>query len=329
MTVTSLLVIVPCHNEEQVIARKLRNLATVEGSPRVVVVDDGSSDATAERAGELCEELFDVGRAAVVRNDGTPGKSGAIARGLAELEGEALVVLTDADVVFEAWALVNLAAAFERDPRLGMACGAQRFVTELSDTTIGDEAGGLYDRWTAAVRALESRFGALVSVHGQLLAWRASLGIAPTPGMAADDLDLMLQVRGHGARIQLVPDAFFYEERPGPSAEREAQALRRARAYVQFLDHPRIGELSGLHGAFYRFVPTATPRLVPVALLLLSGVLLFTLGPMAAASVIVLAFALLATPVGRRFVSLLRVIVSAVHAEASGGMTDRWETARN
>ena len=43
------------------------------------------------------------------------------------------------------------------------------------------------------MRAFESRFGKLFSVHGQLMAWRSCLGILPTPGYAADDLDLMLQ----------------------------------------------------------------------------------------------------------------------------------------
>jgi len=44
-----------------------------------------------------------------------------------------VIVLTDADVVIAPEALVELARAFEREPRLGMATGSQRFVDSLCD----------------------------------------------------------------------------------------------------------------------------------------------------------------------------------------------------
>ncbi|HVS19047.1 MAG TPA: glycosyltransferase, partial [Planctomycetota bacterium] len=209
-------VIVPCRDEAAVIARKLANLALARWPEaarqhRLVVVDDGSLDDGPAIAREACARLFDPRsvRAEVVANTVRPGKAGAILTGLRELaQGGApdLVVLTDADVVAEPEALRDLALAFERDPGLGLACAAQRFVEDLAaDGTcraadLGEPraAGGLYDAWTARVRALESRVGALFSVHGQLCAWRTSLGLAPGEGIAADDLDLMLQARCAG-----------------------------------------------------------------------------------------------------------------------------------
>jgi len=173
-------------------------------------------------------------------------------------------------------------------------------------------------------------------VHGQLLAWRAGLDLAPTPGMAADDLDLMLQARGQGARVERVPSALFYEARPRDPAERGAQALRRARAYVQFLEHPRIAELSTrggsldrLQGQAYRTLPTASPWLLPLLAVLLVAVTGLTLGAGVATGVLLLLLALAASPVGRRLIALLRVIAAARRREAADGMTDRWETARH
>jgi glycosyltransferase involved in cell wall biosynthesis len=209
----------------------------------VVVVDDGSEDGTAEKAR--------AAGARVVRNRERPGKPGALRTGIAELAGCELLVLTDADVLLEPRALSELAAAFEREPGLAMACGAQRF-------TNGSTA---YDRWTARVRRLESRCGMLFSVHGQLLAWRAALDLVPTLGIAADDLDLMLQARRRG-RVRLVDSAVFLEEKCAPGPLADEQALRRARAYVQFVRAQRAG-LSGAAGwlqwQFYRRVPLLVP----------------------------------------------------------------------
>jgi hypothetical protein len=237
-------------------------------------------------------------------------------------------------VVLDPEALIRLSAAFERDPSLGMACGAQRFVDDVEGARA--PAMGLYDRVTARVRALESRAGLLVSVHGQLLAWRAELGLTPTPGMAADDLDLMLQARASGARIERVEGALFYEARPSDPEERAGQALRRARAYVQFLEHPRIAELSGrggvlerLQGWAYRTLPTAAPWLLPLAVALLFALACWLLGPRPGSGVLLLLLAAAASPVGRRLIALLRVIAAARRSEAAGGMTDRWETARH
>ena len=340
---TSLLVLVPCRNEARVIARRLRNLALCEWPEserphRVVVIDDHSSDGTAAVAARAAAELPQLA-ISVVAGTGRPGKSAAIARGLAEIKGEELIVLTDADVLFERRALVQLAQAFAADSRLGMACGAQRFVPELPASGAPDprapSAAGLYDRLTALVRTLESRFGALVSVHGQCLVWRADLGLAPTPGMAADDLDLMLQARAAGARIERVAGAVFCEEKTPSGPDAEAQALRRARAYVQFLGHARIAELSGRGGAFrrlqgwcYRYLPTAAPWLAPLVALASLAALSRALGTPAAAWGLLALLLLLASPVGRRLIALLRVIALAARAEAGAGMSDVWETAR-
>ena len=233
-----LAVLIPCHNEAEVIARKLRNLALCEwpetDEPHlVVVIDDGSDDATAEVArAELAvfERKTSAGAsvdARVIANDVRGGKTGAIEAGLRVVAGRCdLIVLTDADVVLGPAALLALARAFERDPRLAMATGTQRFVRSLCDDgTLRASGGGtlaaepsFYDWAAAQVRRLESRFGLVFSVHGQLMAWRERLALVPTAGVAADDLDLMLQARAEGQRIEQVAGATFCEVRaPTPA----------------------------------------------------------------------------------------------------------------
>ncbi|HVS17373.1 MAG TPA: glycosyltransferase [Planctomycetota bacterium] len=342
-------VLVPCRNEERVIARKLTDLLAqrwpdAARAHRVVVVDDQSEDATAELARALAPRFAARGIALdVVPNRARPGKSGAIRCALEELGASVdVAVLTDADVVLAEGALTALARAFAREPRLGMASGSQRFVVavEAGGRAPRGEAStaGLYDRITAWVRALESRAGRLFSVHGQLLALRTDLGIAPTAGFAADDLDLMLQVRLAGARVELARGARFLEVKTPPGPAREAQALRRARAYVQFLGHPRMGELARLGGpparlqvALYRHAPLWAPRAWPLLVLATAAcvwVLLLTLGAPAALGFLGGVVLTLQLGVGRRLTDLLDVIRRAELEEARASLADRWETPR-
>jgi glycosyltransferase involved in cell wall biosynthesis len=348
-----LAVLIPCHNEAAVIVRKLRNLAAAEypGSDEphvVVVIDDGSSDATAGLArAELAVLAPKSGAAArvetsVIRNDVRPGKSGAIEAGLRAVAGRCdVVVLTDADVLIEPQALVELARAFERDPRLGMATGAQRFVRSLSDDgTLHGASGSALERepsfydWAAAcVRKLESRVGLVFSVHGQLMAWRESLALVPTAGIAADDLDLMLQVRSKGERIEQVARAVFCEVRAPKGDARRQQGVRRARAFHQFLRHPRIGELrergswlARRQAALYLQAGRARG---PWALLVLGSIFLagWHFGPQAAIAVTIFDALLFLPPW-----ILMRIVRSRMEVaealEARSRMPERWETAR-
>jgi len=346
---TTLGVIVPCRNEAAVIGRKLRNLAVCEWPAstrphRIVVVDDRSVDATTERArAELA--AFAPARVSVeVTDNGVRrGKTGAIEQGLRALGDTVdVIVLTDADVVLHPQAPVALGLAFERDARLGMACGAQRFVESLSD---GGEpralcghrlrrSDTLYDRVTALVRAVESRAGLLFSVHGQLMAWRRDLDLHPTAGIAADDLDLMLQVRVRRLRIERIAEARFLEVRPPRGEERERQSIRRARAYVQFLQHPRLRELTRTGPWFARthaWLYLQPDRgMLPWTMVVLFVALVVSsyAGWMKWGWIVPLVAGLVSAPFGLMLWRIHRRIALARFMEACWPMRDRWETAR-
>lgn len=340
-------ILIPCRDEARVIERRIANLAlsrwpASERPHALVVVDDHSTDGTLELARKSLAKHFggrsDVDARAVESSE-RPGKSGAIVRGLAELDGRCdVIVLTDADVCAGESALAELARAFEGEPALGMACGAQVFVKSLAadglcqaeDWAPLERVDGRYDRWTAKVRAFESRSGRLFSVHGQLLAWRASLALVPAHGIAADDLDLMWKARSSGACVRLVPAARFFEVKPPAGPEREQQALRRARAFLQCMPTlragPKIDALSRLQLALYRYGPRAAPW-ATLALALLTVSALVAL--MSAEMVLIAALLLTLTwRLGRGFASVLRTIARAGRAQAAQSLTDRWETLR-
>jgi len=342
-------VLIPCRDEAAVIRRRLASLARsrwpeARAPHRLLVIDDGSCDGTAGIARAAAEEFFEAGggvRVEVLASGARPGKAGALSAGLARLEGEVdLIVLTDADVVNEPEALEELTIALESDTRLGMVSGAQVLVHDLAedgrclaaDLGASRPEGDFYDRWTAAVRRLESRKGRLFSVHGQLLAWRAGLGLAPAPGVAADDLDLMLQVRSLGLGVALVGSARFLEEKTPRGPRARAQDLRRARAYIQALGREGVGFGGGLIDRLqwwaYRHVPLATPWLA-LALTLAAAVWgHVSMGPGALVAAGAVGALALLVPAPRRALSMLLTIARATLMEAHSPLPDHWEMKR-
>jgi len=328
-------VLVPCRNEERVIARRLANLLASEwpesaGAHTLLVVDDGSEDQTVRTAREVTEPASSSALTCeVIENAHAPGKNGAIRTGLERLAAAAdVVVLTDADVVTDLSALAAIAHAFEEEPLLGMASGVQSLHASLpSDGSLpeAETAMGLYDSWTRAVRRMESKGGRLFSVHGQLLAWRLELGLSPR-ALVADDLELMLELRRRypSHKVRMIEEARFHEER---SPERGAQDLRRARAYLQaapFMDAPALG----VQGWLYRRLPPVAPALSLVALLFACACAWIAWGLMGLGAVLSAVCLLSVHPAVRRVVSLLWVIQSARRAERVAGLGVTWETSR-
>ena len=86
-------VIVPVYNEAGTIRELLRRLRAAPFPKQIIVVDDGSTDGTAEiLAGETDITL--------VTHDGNRGKGAAIRSGIAQAEGQ-VVIIQDADLEYD------------------------------------------------------------------------------------------------------------------------------------------------------------------------------------------------------------------------------------
>lgn len=97
----SLSVVVPAYNEEPVIAHCVRRLNDVLGGAfeafEIIVVDDGSTDGTAQVLAELTRS---VPRLVVLHNNENRGLGSAVRKGLDQATGE-IVLYTDADLPFD------------------------------------------------------------------------------------------------------------------------------------------------------------------------------------------------------------------------------------
>jgi cellulose synthase/poly-beta-1,6-N-acetylglucosamine synthase-like glycosyltransferase/peptidoglycan/xylan/chitin deacetylase (PgdA/CDA1 family)/spore germination protein YaaH len=203
-------VIVPAHNEEKVIVRTIAALLRSD-YPRfdVIVVDDGSTDATADRVSEA------FGRDARVRLfvQENSGKAGALNSGLEQSVSEIIIAL-DADTLFDRDTMRKLVRHFE-EKEVGAVAG---------NTKVGNRVN-LLTRWQAleyvTSQNLDRRaFDALnciTVVPGAVGAWRRDL-IQEVGGFTndtlAEDTDLTISIRRLGYDIVYEDEALAYTEAP-------------------------------------------------------------------------------------------------------------------
>ena len=91
--------LVPAFDEESTIAGVLVRVAALDLNTEIVVVDDGSSDATAVAVERLAGELGGE-RLRLLRHERNRGKGAAIRTGLSAARGE-IVVIQDADLEYD------------------------------------------------------------------------------------------------------------------------------------------------------------------------------------------------------------------------------------
>ena len=191
-------VVICAHNEGARIGAKLESvLAATKSQARVIVADDGSTDDTAAVAARFPEvELHRLPRG---------GKAAALNR-IVPRDGDAVLVMTDADPLFDADTLPNLLAPFA-DPRVGAVAG--RVETLKSKVKLaGFDA--LFRRYESALRQAESDLFGCVSADGGLYAIRARL-MPHVPADVTDDFYISTAAVAAGYRIAYADGARVWE----------------------------------------------------------------------------------------------------------------------
>jgi cellulose synthase/poly-beta-1,6-N-acetylglucosamine synthase-like glycosyltransferase/peptidoglycan/xylan/chitin deacetylase (PgdA/CDA1 family) len=204
----SVAVVVPAYNEAVVIARTVRSLAASNyPSFEVVVVDDGSTDGTAE----LVESLG-LERVRVVRQENA-GKAAALNTGIRATTGE-VIVMVDADTLFEAETLTRLVQPLA-DPAVGAVSG---------NTKVGNR-GTLLGHWQHIEYVmgfnLDRRMYAVLecipTIPGAVGAFRrdALEAVGGVSGATlAEDTDVTLAIGRSGRRVVYVEEARAWTEAP-------------------------------------------------------------------------------------------------------------------
>ncbi|HEX6388172.1 MAG TPA: glycosyltransferase family 2 protein [Solirubrobacteraceae bacterium] len=209
----SVAVVVVSWNTRELLARCLDSL---HGLAEVIVVDNGSTDGSADVVPEW---------ARLVRLEENLGYGPAVNRGVAETDA-AFVAAANSDLVFAPGAIDALLAAAARHPNAGAFAprlvlpdgrtqhSVHPFPTlpRLAAFNLGLTSIGLGDRLTIEGHTDLDRERAVDWAHGAFLmvcreAWDAVGGFDEEQWMYAEDLDLGWRLRQAGYATVYVPDA--------------------------------------------------------------------------------------------------------------------------
>ena len=206
-------VLIPAYNEEKVIARTIRSvMMSTYKNIRIIVIDDGSTDATYKVATETYAKDIAEGRLTVLTKP-NGGKAEALNYAL-ETTDEEVYVGIDADGVIAHDAITRLVCHFA-NPAIGAVAG---------NAKVGNRVN-LWTRWQALEyitsqnferRALDL-FNVVMVVPGAIGAWRTSAvkaGGLYHPDTVAEDADLTMNLLEQGYQVIYEDQALAFTEAP-------------------------------------------------------------------------------------------------------------------
>nr|WP_232328267.1 bifunctional polysaccharide deacetylase/glycosyltransferase family 2 protein [Kibdelosporangium sp. MJ126-NF4] len=218
-TNTQVTVIIPAYNEKEGIEATVRSALASNHPVNVIVVDDGSTDGTAE----IVERLR-LRRVRVVRQRNA-GKAVALNAGLAAARTE-VVVMVDGDTVLEPDTVGELVRHFT-DPSVGAVSG---------NAKVGNR-GGILGKWQHIEyvigfnldRRMYDVLECMPTVPGAVGAFRRSavlrLGGVPVDTLA-EDTDLTMALERSGWRVVYEQNARVWTEAPATLGQLWKQRYR-------------------------------------------------------------------------------------------------------
>lgn len=225
-------VLIAAYNESKVIAATIRSVLTSDyaGELELIVVNDGSTDDTAE----IVADLAAADPRIHLISQRNLGKAHALNRALDAARYETIVML-DADTQFQPETIRLLVAPLAQ-PEVGAVCGHVRV--------------GNLTSWIARFQALEyicgfnldrrayDHWNAITVAPGAISAFK-KLAIERAGGIVADtlaeDTDLTLHLHRTRYRIRYVPEALAYTEAPDNIRALVRQRVRWAFGTLQCL----------------------------------------------------------------------------------------------
>ncbi len=209
----SVAVLIPAYNEEKVIARTIRSVMLSNyRNMRIVVIDDGSSDATYQTALTAYPDQIASGRLTVITKP-NGGKADALNFALEQVT-EDIYVGIDADGVIAHDAITKMVPHFA-NPKIGAVAG---------NAKVGNRVN-LWTRWQALEyitsqnferRALDL-FDVVMVVPGAIGAWRTEpvrKGGGYHSNTVAEDADLTMNLLEQGYSVIYEDGALAFTEAP-------------------------------------------------------------------------------------------------------------------
>jgi cellulose synthase/poly-beta-1,6-N-acetylglucosamine synthase-like glycosyltransferase len=264
-------------NEGRVIREKIENslvLAYPPGRLRIIVISDGSTDNTAAIAREYQTQGIHLIERAERR-----GKIANLNDVIGSLSEE-IIVLSDANVLYDTQALLRLLELFQ-DESIG--CVSGRVILRNTAEPLASSEQNYYSlEWR--LQEWASSLYAMVGADGAMYALRRELFSTCAPDTLIDDYVIPMSVANRGRRVVFQPRAIGWEDGPAGLGEEYRRKVRIAAGAAQAL----------LRGTAYPKVPS-----LRLWFIFASHKLLRWLSPVSGVCVLVLALATWQHPLSR------------------------------
>jgi poly-beta-1,6-N-acetyl-D-glucosamine synthase len=260
---TTVSVVLAVYNGAQFLQRKLENILALDYPADlldIVVVSDGSTDATVE----IAQSFANRGVRLFVVPHG--GKASALNAAIGRATGD-ILLFVDVRQTLAPDALKQLVANFA-DPTVGAVTGELRF---MHSQRVGEAADiDLYWRYELWVRQQQSQIDSIFATTGCIYAMRRNLATPIPPDTLCDDAMIPLQILLKGYRVIFDPEAvaFDYGEIEGGEFRRKLRTL--AGAWQVWARLPQL--FSSKNRMLFHFLPHKLGRLLLPWLLLLGFV---------------------------------------------------------
>jgi len=224
-------VVIAAYCEEETIAGTIEALLGVDyPAYEVIVVNDGSSDRTAE----MVEPYLDTGRVRLLDKRVNEGKALALNDALPLCRGEILVLL-DADIIASPSLLRSLVPHFA-SPRVAAVTGNPRVANR--ETLLQQLQSLEFSSIISVQRRAQRVWGRVLTVSGAVVAVRKTALIEVgrfSPDMATEDIELTWRMQRHFMDVRYEARAVVWMQVPPTVAELWKQRRRWARGLTQVL----------------------------------------------------------------------------------------------
>lgn len=224
-------VVVPTHNEEIIISRKIENLLKCsypQEKLEIVFVDD-STDSTPSVIQGYAEKFPQIH---LLRFHERMGYSPCLIAGCHAAKGD-IIIIGDAGSFLDHKAISYLVSDFQ-NPRVGVATG--RNVILNVDEEVG-KSESFYVRLLEFVRKGETNMNSTIYMKGEATAVRRDLidSLRPEDCPGAADVAIGLFATKQGYRAIYDPRAEFFEYAPSNRGDRVRQKITRAANLIKVL----------------------------------------------------------------------------------------------
>jgi len=232
-------ILVAAYNEQESIADTIKSLAQQQypGEFEVIVIDDGSKDATAAIVEDNPHPWLRL-----LRQPRNMGKAAALNRGLAESRHDYVITL-DADSYLYGDALQRLVERFFNDPATTKAVAGTMLVRNSRKNWVTRAQEWDYFHGIAAIKRVQSLFQGTMVAQGAFSMYdRDALGmIGGWKDCVGEDIVLTWALLANGWRVGHAENALCFTNVPENVPQLIRQRKRWSRGMIEaFRHHPRI-----------------------------------------------------------------------------------------